>query len=251
MTALQAIAWAVLGAAVGSFINVCADRLPVGGSIVAPPSHCPACQRRLTALELIPVVSFLAQRGRCRACGAPIGWRSPLVEAGLAGIFLLIGIRYGIGFAALRAGVFASLLVLMSVTDLERGLILNVVVLPAAGLALLSIPFTAEHTPLEWLLGGVVGFGVLFALALAVRGGMGMGDVKLGAFIGLAVGYPEVAFVLLAAFVLGGLVSGAQLLAGRLSRGDRVAFGPYLGLAALLGMLYGPQILAQWTLRAG
>ena len=249
MTAWLLLVFGVLGAAVGSFLNVCADRLPAGESIVSPPSHCPSCQRRLTSYELIPVVSFLALRGRCRTCGARIPWRVPAVELATGLLFALIMWRFGLGLMTLWAVLYACFLILMAVTDLESQRILNAVVFPAIGLALIASLFTPGRTAASLILGGVLAFGTIFLLAVLIPGGMGMGDVKLAAFIGLIVGFPQIAFVLLLAFVLGGAVAGALLLARRLHRGDRIAFGPFLALAALTGLLYGPNLLQWWIAR--
>jgi leader peptidase (prepilin peptidase)/N-methyltransferase len=134
----------------------------------------------------------------------------------------------------------------MAITDLESQRILNLVVFPAIGVAFVAAFFTPGRSLIQLLLGGVVGFVILFLLAVLVSGGMGMGDVKLAAFIGLMVGFPQIGLVLLLAFVIGGLIAGVLWAAGRLSRGDRVAFGPYLALGAVIGLLYGDQLLALW-----
>jgi prepilin signal peptidase PulO-like enzyme (type II secretory pathway) len=239
-------AYGVIGAVVGSFLNVCADRLPAGESIVTPGSHCANCQRPLTAWELIPVFSYVLLRGRCRSCGVQIGLRSPLVELLTGGLFALTLARFGLSTTSLLVSAYVCFLMVMAITDLEGQRILNSVVLPAIGLALLASFFTPGRSWVQLLLGGAVGFVVLFLLAVLVSGGMGMGDVKLAAFIGLIVGFPQIGLVLVLAFVMGGLIAGSQWAAGRLARGDRVAFGPYLALGAVIGLLYGNQLLALW-----
>jgi prepilin signal peptidase PulO-like enzyme (type II secretory pathway) len=102
---------------------------------------------------------------------------------------------------------------------------------------------------LQSLAGAGVGFVILFLLAIIIPGGMGMGDVKLGAYIGLIVGFPLIALALIAAFVLGGAVAGSLWAAGVLSRGDRIAFGPYLAAAGLVGLLFGTDLVTLWTSR--
>lgn len=251
MTAWLLIWFGVLGAVVGSFLNVCADRLPAGESIMSPPSHCPNCQRRLTAGELIPVVSFIALRGRCRTCGARIPWRVPAAELASGILFALIAWRFGLSLMTLWGVLYACFLILMAITDLESQRILNAVVFPALGLALIASPFTPGRTAVSLILGGVLAFGTTFLLAVLIPGGMGMGDVKLATFVGLIVGFPQIAFVLLLAFVLGGAIAGGLLLSRHLHRGDRIAFGPFLTLAALVGLLYGPNLLQWWIGRLG
>lgn len=249
MTWWMLTGFGVLGAVIGSFLNVCADRLPAGQSIASPPSHCPHCQRSLTASELIPVVSFLALRGRCRTCGAKIPWRVPVIEAVTGLLFALIAWRFGLDLMTLWVTLYACFLIVMALTDLESQRILNAVVFPAIGLALIAAPFTPGRTVISLILGGLLAFVTLFLLAVLVPGGMGMGDVKLAAFIGLIVGFPQIAFVLLLAFVLGGAVGGALLLSRRLHRGDRIPFGPFLTLASLVGLLYGTNLLQWWIAR--
>lgn len=241
------LAFAALGAVIGSFLNVCIDRLPDGGSIARGRSHCDSCGRQLGALELIPIFSYIAQRGRCRHCGALIARRVLLVELGTAAVFGVIWLRFPGQWLAGIVAAYASLLIVMLVIDLEHGRILNQLSYPAIGLALLAAFFTPGRTPLELLAGGALGFGVLLAIALIYPAGMGMGDVKLAAFIGLTVGLPYVWLALLIAFVGGGLISGVLVLAKVLGRRDPIAFGPFLAAGALATLLYGEVILGWWA----
>jgi len=189
--------FAILGLAVGSFLNVCIDRLPRNESIVNPPSHCPVCQQKLTAKDLIPVFSYLRLRGRCRYCQAAIPRRLFWVELATAVIFALLYWHYGLSPALGIMAFYACLFTIIFVVDLEHGLILNKVVYPGMVVALLLALY-----PLPWLnepmgmriaytaLGGAIGFGIFLLIALVSRGGMGWGDVKLAALIGLATGFP-------------------------------------------------------------
>lgn len=244
---MNGIAFATLGALIGSFLNVCIDRLPRRESILAGRSHCDSCGEPLSALELVPIVSYLAQRGRCRRCDARIPRRVLLVELGTAGAFGLIWLRFpGQPLAGIVAA-YAALLIVMLVIDLEHGRILNQLSYPAIGLALLAAPFTPGRSPLDLLAGGVLALGVLLAIALIYPAGMGMGDVKLAAFIGLTVGLPYVWLALFLAFVGGGLISGVLVLARVLGRKDPIAFGPFLAAGALATLLYGDSILRWWA----
>lgn len=243
------VAVGLLGTAIGSFINVCCDRLPAGGSVLSPPSHCDSCGRRLQARDMIPIASYLALRGRCRSCGARIPIRNLLVE-------LATGLLYGLAWWRLRetlptamACVYVSFLVAIVVIDCEHHLILNRLTYPAILLALLTTPLHPGGTAVRFLAGGAIGFGVLFLIALAYRGGMGMGDVKLGAFVGLILGYPKVALALFISFVLGGLVAGVLVAVGILRRKDPIAFGPFLAIGAVTAFLFGEPILSLWRWR--
>ena len=201
--------YALLGLAISSFLNVCIDRLPERGSIVSPPSHCPACGRRLAPFDLIPLLSYLLLRGRCRYCGAPIPRRVLLVEAMTGLLFVLLWYRYGFSLWLLLATMYTCFFIVIFFIDLEHHLVLNRVIYTAIVVALLAIPFTAfragpftpNHSVVGLLGGGALGFGLLFLIASIYPSGMGMGDVKLATFIGLVVGFPSVFVALLIAFV--------------------------------------------------
>ncbi|MEJ2358816.1 MAG: prepilin peptidase [Deinococcales bacterium] len=161
----------VLGALVGSFGNVVIYRLPRRESIVFPGSHCPSCNRRLSALELVPIVSFLALRGRCRTCGAAIGWRYPVVEATMAALFVALVLRWpplSFGLTALPLLVVLAMLLMAAVIDLDRFILPDVLTLPALALAvvgsLLYDPFTVLPSPAGALVGAAAGAGILLLI---------------------------------------------------------------------------------------
>jgi len=233
-----------MGLAVGSFLNVVADRLPNDESIVSPPSRCGACGRKLTALEMIPVVSFLALRGRCRTCGASIGARVLWVELATGGLFAWTASRAsssdwrGLLHLVVVSAYFA-VLVVVTVTDLEHGLILDKVIYPAIALALIEILLTGPQVWLPRVLGGAVGAGVIALIIWLSSEGMGWGDAKLAGFIGLITGWPGVGFALFLAFVVGGLVAGVLLATRRKRRGQTVALGPFLAAGGAVLLLLG------------
>ena len=245
---MTSLAWvySLFGVVIGSFLNVCVDRLPESRSIVSPPSHCPQCKRRLSILELIPVLSYIFLRGRCRSCGEKIPPRILAVELGTGIMFFLIWIRFGQSWDTVLISLFGSLLLVIGLIDLEHQKILNILIYPAICFGLLLIPVTHLATPWTFLAGGALGFAVLFLIAVLSPGAMGMGDVKLTIFLGIIVGYPEIVIVLFLAFVSGGLIAGILLAFKKIKLKDRIAFGPYLALAGLITMLYGDQILSWW-----
>lgn len=240
--------YALLGLAVSSFLNVCIDRLPERGSIVSPPSHCPACGRRLAPFDLIPLLSFVLLRGRCRYCGAPIPRRVLLVESTTGLLFALLWYRYGFSLWLLLGTLYACFFTVIFFIDLEHHLVLNRVIYPGIVVALLLIPFAPGHSAKELLLGGLIGFALLFLIASIYPAGMGMGDVKLATFIGLVVGFPSVFVALLFSFVAGGLVGGGLLLTGLKGRKDPIPFAPFLAAGGMVAMLYGKEIM-DWYLR--
>jgi len=200
-----AILFGILGLLVGSFLNVCIDRLPRDRSVVSPPSHCEACGHRLSLLDLIPIVSYLALRRRCRYCRAGISGKLVWVELATGLIFALLywwcvvlnPEELGV-LAFVILAFYSALFIVVFVIDIEHQLILNKVVYPALIVALLL-----SLVPQPWLtrwvfttgianaaLGGAIGFAIFFLIAVVSRGGMGWGDVKLVALIGLATGFP-------------------------------------------------------------
>ncbi len=247
---LGAFLFALVGLTVGSFLNVCIDRLPRGESVVRPPSHCDGCQRRLGVRDLIPVISYLQLRGRCRHCGASIPRKLLWVELVTGAIFGLLFWRYGL---SLELGVlifYACLFIIIFVIDLEHQLILNRVVYPAMVVALLL-----ALAPLPWLgeamtdrlasagLGAGVGFFLFLLLAVISRGGMGWGDVKLAGLIGLATGFPLVVFSVVLAAVLGILAAAVMAAARRRKFRQALPFGPFLAVSTMITLVWGSQIL--------
>jgi leader peptidase (prepilin peptidase)/N-methyltransferase len=251
---LLIILFAILGLAVGSFLNVCIDRLPKNESIVLPPSHCEACQHKLAAKDLIPVFSYLRLRGRCRYCQASVPRRLFWVELATAVIFALLYWHYRLSPELGVMIFYACLFIIIFVIDLEHGLILNKVVYPGMVVALLLALY-----PWPWLneamitrvayaaLGGGIGFGIFLLIAIVSRGGMGWGDVKLAALIGLATGFPLVFVAIIIGAILGGIVAVALVIAKRRKRRETIPFGPFLALAAMITLLWGSNIL-DWYL---
>ena len=254
MEILLIFLFALLGLAVGSFLNVCIDRLPRNESIINPPSHCPVCQNKLAVKDLIPVFSYLRLRGRCRYCQASIPRRLFWVELATGLIFAFLYWHYGLSVELGVMAFYACLFTIIFVIDLEHGLILNKVIYPCMIVALLLALY-----PLPWLndsmamriayaaLGGAIGFAILFLIALVSRGGMGWGDVKLAALIGLATGFPLVFFSIIMGAILGGIVAVALVIAKKRKRRETIPFGPFLALAAMITLLWGSSILS-WYL---
>ena len=241
------IVFALVGIAIGSFLNVCIDRLPEGQSLLRPASHCPACQRRLAAKDLIPVLSYLWLRGRCRYCRAPIPQRLLWVELGTGLMFAFLWWWYGLTPELGIMSFYFCLLTLILVVDLERGLILNKVVYPATAIALIIAVFTPNPGIIKALIGGGLGLGIMLLLALLYRGGIGWGDVKMAGLLGVMVGFPSVLVALLLAVVGGGLVAAILLAFKVRGKKEAIAFGPFLSLATMLTLIWG-QDLITWYL---
>jgi leader peptidase (prepilin peptidase)/N-methyltransferase len=251
MNTIYLIFYTLLGAAIGSFLNVVIDRLPANQSLVQPPSHCDHCQRRLSILELIPIFSYIFLKGRCRTCQEKISPRILMVEIGTSLLFFLIWWRYGQSWQTVLYSLYGCSLILMGGIDFESQTIPNLLVFPSIGLALVMIPVFHLNMPWMMLAGGLLGFGVLFLIAVLAPGAMGMGDVKLVIFLGLILGFPEIVLGLFLAFVIGGLIAGILLANKKIGKKDTIAFGPFLGLGGFFTLLYGTQILEWWIRRLG
>lgn len=246
----------ILGASVGSFLNVVIDRLPTGRSIVRHRSYCESCDRPIGLLELIPIISYTVLHGRCRSCGARIPLRILLVELGTGTAFLLLFLSYDLTAEWAILAFYFSFFLVIAIIDLEHRLILNKLVYPASAVALLlaslyPLGMAAERDILGAflfsLLGGAVGFGILFIPAVIREGAMGWGDVKLAGVIGLAAGFPGVLVALGLAILGGGLVAGVLLLSGLKKRGGHVPFGPFLSAGIMAALIWGKSI-ADWYL---
>lgn len=252
------IVFILLGLVIGSFLNVCTDRLPQGQSLAYPPSHCPNCNHKLSRLDLIPVVSYLSLRGRCRYCQAHIPLRLPLVELTTGLIFGLLYWQFGLGLELAALLIYASFLVVIFVIDMENQLVLNKVSYPGMAVALVFSFFRPEVRTFSilWpgigvesaLLGGALGFVVMALIAIVSRGGMGWGDVKLAGMVGLMTGFPLAVVALLMSWIGGGLVA-IVILALRLrGRKDALPFGTFLAVSAMVTLVWGQAIL-NWYLR--
>lgn len=250
MTFAISTLFALLGCAVGSFLNVCIDRLPERRSLVSPASRCDACGARLAPLDLIPVISFLLLKGRCRYCGAPIPLSVLLVEVVTGIAFTLLWFHYGLTLELAAGLLFTSLFIAIFVIDIRHHLILNVMVYPAIVAAVAFALFTHRNEVLYMIYGGIAGAGRLLVIALVFPGSMGFGDVKFAALMGLIVGFPQVFVGLTVSFILGGILGAMLLIARRRGRRDPVAFGPFLTVGAMVAMLYG-QDLVRWYLNLG
>ena len=183
--AVAALAF-VPGLAIGSFLNVVAARIPARLSIVAPRSCCPACAAEIAWYDNVPIVSYLLLRGRCRACSARISAKYPLVELATAALVSACILDFGLSAGAAISAVFCAVLVVVTVTDLERRVIPNRVVLPAAA-SCWPRGRLVHHSP-AWAIAAAAGSLFLLLAALAYPGGMGMGDVKLALLLGAALG---------------------------------------------------------------
>ncbi|MCJ7764158.1 MAG: prepilin peptidase, partial [Dehalococcoidales bacterium] len=236
MEAVWMIVFALLGIAVGSFLNVCIDRLPENQSLIAPPSHCSACQKRLSFADLIPVFSYLWLRGRCRHCQASIPRRILWVEIATGAAFAFLFWHYGLSGELAVAAFYFCLFIVLLVIDLEHHILPNRLVYPGAAVAMILSVFLSRLEVVPGIAsaaaGGGIGLGIFLLIVVLSRGGMGWGDVKMAALIGMVTGYPLIFVAILLAVVSGGLVAWILILSKAKSRKQGIPFGPFLSLAA-------------------
>ena len=238
------------GAVAGSFLSVVAHRVPRGESIVGPRSRCPACGAQIAAYDNVPVFSWLALRGRARCCGTAISARYPLTELTLGALYAVTVIVLWDDPGEVALGlVFVTTLMAVTLTDLERRVIPNKILIVAAVLGVGIAAATDPGSLGERAIAAAAAGGLLFAAALAYPRGMGLGDVKLAATMGLFLGR-NVAPAILVALLAGSLVGLAMIARdGASARKKAIPFGPFLALGGVVGLLAGDQ-LVDWYLSA-
>lgn len=286
MTALDALARpeafvplaAALGLAVGSFLNVVIHRLPkmmerewqaqcaeLAGqapapqpkySLARPPSACPSCGHRITALENIPVVSYLMLRGKCSACGASIGMRYPVVELFTGLVTGYAAWHFGFGWTAFGAMLFLWCMIAASFIDIDTQLLPDSITLPLlwAGL-LLNLRGTFVELPAA-VIGAAAGYLILWTVywvfkLVTGKEGMGFGDFKLLGAIGAWLGWKMLPLVILLSSAVGAVVGIALIVAARRGREVPIPFGPYLAAAGAIALFWGPGLLDRWLASIG
>lgn len=258
MTGVVVGACAVLGLAVGSFLNVVVWRVPRRESVVRPPSHCPACDTAIAPRDNVPVASWVLLKGRCRHCGTGIPARYPVVEALTAVLFGAMGARFADSFVLPAYLVFTAGLVALAFIDLDTMLLPNRVLYPV-GFA--AVPLLALGAGLDGdldafgraLLGGAAAFAFFFAVHFVSPRSMGFGDVRLSALLGVFLahlGWGHLFFGLLAGFCYGAAVGLALMALGRHRRRQPIPFGPFLVAGALTFVLAGTPVV-DWYANLG
>lgn len=242
---------ALVGLAVGSFLNVVIARVPRHESVVHPPSHCPECDTAIAPRDNVPVLSYVALRGRCRHCGTSIALRYPLVEVATAVLWAAVGARFAGSWALPAYLMFSAALLAISVIDLEHYIIPNRIVYPV-GFASVPLLTLAAALDDDWPalvragLAGLAAFAFFFALHVVSPRSMGFGDVRLSLLLGVYLGWlgwPEVLAGLFLGFALGAVVGVALMVTGRRNRRQHIPFGPFLAAGTMLVVLVGDPII--------
>ncbi len=242
--ALAIVLAAVGGLILGSFLNVVAYRLPRGESLVHPRSRCPHCDTQLRAIDNIPVLSWLALRGRCHHCGAPISARYPLVELTTGALFAAVVATQDDAVRIVLGLLLVTALVPITLIDLDHRIIPNVITGAASIAALVAIAALDTDFLVEALIAAVAGGGFFFIAAVLYPRGMGMGDVKLAGMLGLYLGRAVAPAILIA--LLTGVVVGAAIIARKGATEGRktaVPFGPFLALGGIVAFFVGNEMV--------
>ena len=261
----------LFGAIVGSFLNVCVFRIPLGKSIISPFSYCPQCQVPIKAYDNIPILSYFLLGGKCRSCGALISPRYPLVETIMAVFSVLLVLKFGLSLSFLISFVLISSLVVVSFIDLDHRVIPDRISLPGIVLGLLaSFVKPPDHNDflvrfvcrmvrggvnmatLDSLLGILIGGGLLYAVAVLFywatkKEGMGGGDIKLLAMIGAFLGWSSTVFTIMVSSLIGSIVGVALMVAKGADRKYAIPFGPFLSMGAVIYLFFGKEII-RWYL---
>jgi leader peptidase (prepilin peptidase) / N-methyltransferase len=239
----MAAAAALLGAVIGSFLNVVIHRVPLGESLVSPGSHCPSCGAPVRTRDNIPILSWLLLRGRCRDCGAPISPRYPIVEAITAVAFAGVLLARGYDDDLWLELPFVACLIALAGIDLDHKLLPNKIVYPMAVYGVVASALVDSGDIVEHLAAGAGAFVFLLLAVLAYPAGMGMGDVKLGGAMGVYLGLSVIPAMLVA--FLTGTIFGLAIIAreGAQARKKAVPFGIFLAIGGLVGVLAGPELI--------
>lgn len=238
----------VTGIILGSFYNVVGLRVPIGKSIVKPRSACPKCEHQLTPLELIPVFSYIFQCGKCKNCRVNIPVIYPIMEF-LTGVsFCIIFFIFGFSMESIVGFTFVSLFIIITVSDLEYMLIPDKILLFFAVLFIVERLFIPLDPWWNGYLGAIIGFSLLLLIAYISKGGMGGGDIKLFAVIGLVVGLKGVFLSFFLSCIIGTMVGMIGLIVRRVEKGKPFPFGPSICVGTFLSYIYGEEIFV-WYLQ--
>ncbi len=233
----------IYGTIFGSFFNVVGLRVPLNQSIVKPRSHCPKCNHTLTTIDLIPVISYLLLRGKCRRCKAPISPFYPINELITGILFMLAPILLGWSYDLIIAWTVISLMVIIFVSDIHYMIIPDKVLLFFSAILLIERCFLPLVPWWDSITGAAIGFILLLFIAVVSKGGMGGGDIKLFAVIGFAVGTKLVLISFLLSTFLGACFGIIGMLIGKVKKGKPMPFGPYIAVGTVIAYFYGERLI--------
>lgn len=236
----------IIGLCIGSFLNVCIYRIPREESIAFPPSHCTSCGYELKAVDLIPIISYLFLKRKCRKCGEKISINYPLVELLNGVLYLLIFLRFGLSLSFVFYSLLTSLLIVISYIDLDSKYIYSSTTILGVVLAAIYIVvglYTKDISISNNVLGGAIGYGIIYLIVVITKG-MGQGDAEVAGVCGLFIGIKGILVCLFIAVVLGGLVAAIILIFKLKEKKSEIAFSPYISIGSIVYILLGKEILS-------
>lgn len=238
----------VFGLFLGSFYNVCIYRIPRKESIIFPPSHCTNCCKQLKWRELIPIFSWVLLGGKCRYCYKRISYRYPLIELITGLLFYLLFLKFGLSGAFISHSILCSILIIVTFIDIEFQIIPNELVLIGAIVGIILILIEISVHWMDAIIGMFIGGGIYLIVAilsqfLLKKEGMGGGDIKLMAMIGLMIGWKLTIISILLSVYIGGLIGGLLLLLRIKKRGDVIPYGPFIAIGTILSIFFGNELI--------
>lgn len=237
----------IFGLIIGSFLNVCIYRIPRNESIAFPPSHCTNCGIRIRPYDLIPVISYIFLRGKCRYCKEKISIRYPTIELLNGILYLMIFMKYGMTIESLKFSIFASIMIVIGMIDFDTmNVYFNTILfaLIASGVFIFINVF--NHTGVtDSLLGALSGAGII-SLIVIITKGMGAGDIEIALAAGLFLGFKNTIVMLFLSFTVGGIIAVFLLITKKKSRKDYIPFGPLLAAASIFAALYGSNLIGYY-----
>jgi leader peptidase (prepilin peptidase) / N-methyltransferase len=233
----------IYGLLFGSFFNVVGLRVPLKQSIVSPRSACPTCGHQLKSYELIPVISYLLQKGKCRGCQSRISPIYPFFELLTGILFATAPLVFGWSGELVVALTLISMFIIITVSDIHYMIIPDKILIWFAGIFLLERIFIPLTPWWDSLLGAVTGFTLLLIIALVSKGGMGMGDVKLYALLGFVLGFKLVFLSFFFSTLFGAVIGGLALLFKIVKRKQPIPFGPFIAAGTLTAYYWGSDLI--------
>lgn len=234
----------IFGLCIGSFLNVCIYRISREESIVFPPSHCTKCGYKLKVCDLVPVISYIFLKGKCRECKERISIKYPLIEILNTVICIIIYLNYGLGLEFVKFNLFASLMIVIAVIDFETNFVFNSTIVfgVVTGVIFLAINWiTTKKLPWSYIIGIAIGFLIIWSIVI-LSGGMGEGDIDIALICGLFLGLEGTVVTLFIAFVSAGIIAIFLMLLKFKDRKSEMAFGPYLAFAGIISIIYAERI---------
>lgn len=234
----------ILGLLIGSFLNVCIYRIPRSESVSFPPSHCTNCDSKIKPYDLVPVISYILLRGKCRHCGEKISVKYPLIELITSTIFLALYIKFGLSFELIKYIIFSCFIIVIGVIDLETTDVYFKTTLSGIiiGLVFIGVGYFYGYEVWSCIFGGFLGGGLIAAIILLTHG-MGWGDAEICLLGGIFLGFKLTIVMLFLSFVIGGIIGLLLIVTKKKSKKDYIPFGPFISLGAVITIFLGQQII--------